>query len=104
MMKEAGGIEIDGKAAAATCQCSHCGGHFPFKPIKAGGLFTPEAARVMNSRGVTMRGWCSRCNGPVCGPRCAECIPWQRKLENVMKGLPQDFKPILVSVPRSIDG
>lgn len=103
-MKEDGGIEIDGKPAAATVQCRHCGGHFPAKIIKAGALFTAEAARRMNSLGVTLRGYCHRCNGPVCGPKCAECVPWEQQLENAMAGRPPNYKPVQASVPRVIHG
>jgi len=55
----------DGKVHEADMlQCVHCGGHFP---IKAGS-------------GIT-RGFCTRCNGPVCGRACAECVPLEKWLE-----------------------
>lgn len=46
-------------------QCVHCGSHFP---VKVGS-------------GIT-RGFCCRCNGPVCGQSCAECAPFEKWLEN----------------------
>lgn len=60
-----------------TLQCVHCGGHFPHQP----------------GSGKT-RGFCMRCSGPVCGPGCQECIPWEAQLE-IMEGT---RKPTSVSV------
>lgn len=61
-----------------TLQCCHCGGHwYP----------QPGSGRI--------RGWCQRCNGPVCGPGCADCIPTEQLLENMEKGRPLDFRPIV---------
>jgi hypothetical protein len=51
-------------AEVKTACCKHCGGHFPFGP-----------GHTKN------RGWCFRCNGPVCGPGCAECVPMEAMLE-----------------------
>lgn len=70
---------------AKTLCCCHCGGHwFP----------QPGSGRV--------RGWCMNCNGPVCGPGCAECVPVEQLLENYEKGRPENFRPIVVSVPWAV--
>ena len=53
-----GVLEID------TLACVHCGGHWQVNPGSG-----------------KIRGYCARCNGPVCGPQCAECIPKERVLE-----------------------
>lgn len=45
-------------------QCVHCGYHWRLIP---------------GSR--KQRGWCSKCSGPVCGPRCAECMPVEKQLD-----------------------
>jgi hypothetical protein len=68
-----------------TLQCCHCGGHWAPQP---------GSGRV--------RGWCQRCQGPVCGPDCAECIPVLQYIENLEKGRPDDFRPIIV--PTSFHG
>ena len=63
----------------ATLQCCHCGGHwFP----------QPGSGRV--------RGFCTRCMGPICGPGCAECVPEEQLLENLEKGRPANWRPISV--------
>ena len=62
-------------------QCVHCGGHFP---IKIGSGKT--------------RGFCTLCNGPVCGPSCANCVPLEKWLENREQGKPDDHKPTKVSM------
>lgn len=45
-------------------KCVHCGGSFPCQPGSG-----------------KIRGFCTRCNGPVCGPGCAECVPEEAMLE-----------------------
>lgn len=47
-----------------TLQCVHCGGHFEAKPGSG-----------------KIRGFCTNCNGFVCGPKCAECVPMEKMLE-----------------------
>lgn len=49
-----------------TTQCVHCGGHF-----------------IMRKGSGKTRGFCMVCNGIICGPRCAECKPFERWLEEV---------------------
>lgn len=55
-------------------QCVHCGGHFTMPSFGS----DPESKK--NRIG---RGFCMNCNGFVCGPRCAECKPFERWLEEV---------------------
>ena len=45
-------------------KCVHCGGQYPCQPGSG-----------------KVRGFCMRCNGPVCGPGCAECVPEEMMLE-----------------------
>lgn len=68
-------------AEAKTLQCAHCGGHW---------VPRPGSGRV--------RGWCQNCQGPVCGPGCAACVPEEQLLENIEAGRPLDFRPIVVPV------
>lgn len=55
-------------AVVKTVQCCHCGAHFPFGPG-----YTKD------------RGFCFKCNGPICGARCLECVPMEAQLE-IMEG------------------
>lgn len=57
----------------STLQCCHCGGHWIPKP----------------GSGI-VRGWCMNCNGPVCGPGCADCVPTEVLLESMEKGIPPE--------------
>lgn len=66
-----------------TLHCCHCGGQWIPKPGSG-----------------RMRGWCMNCNGPVCGPGCHECVPWEQYLENLEKNREPNFRPILISVPK----
>ena len=66
-----------------TLQCVHCGCHW---------IPMPGSGRV--------RGFCMNCSGPICGPDCAECIPTELMIENMEKGRPLDFRPVMVSVPK----
>jgi hypothetical protein len=64
-----------------TIQCCHCGGHwFPIPGSKI------------------KRGFCMPCGGFFCGPGCERCVPTEQLLENMEKGLPEDFRPICVPV------
>lgn len=51
-----------------TVQCVHCGAHWQVNPYSA-----------------KNRGYCAKCNGPICGPGCLDCIPIERQLE-IMEG------------------
>lgn len=45
-----------------------------------------------------LRGFCTNCAGHVCGlPACVArgCVHFERFIENIEKGLPLDFKPII---------
>lgn len=65
-----------------THQCVHCGGHF-----------------VMVRGSGKLRGYCSRCDGLVCGPGCADCVPVEVLLENIEKGRPPGERKLVVPVP-----
>ena len=67
-----------------TLQCVHCSGHF----------------RVVPGSGK-IRGFCFNCNGPICGPNCATCIPTELLLENIEKGRPLDFRPVVAAFPNN---
>lgn len=82
--------------ALPTKQCVHCGNHFVSKPPKIVTALTPFQAQLLIEQGKTVRGFCMNCNGPVCGPGCAECIPEDQMLTNLEKGRSADFKPIRV--------
>lgn len=60
-----------------TRQCVHCSGHWVVQP----------------GSGKT-RGFCFRCDGPICGPACSECRPINRRID---EALGQD--PTRVQVP-----
>ena len=65
-----------------TLQCCHCGFTWAYQP---------GSGRI--------RGWCMKCHGPVCGPRCAECVPKERQLENIEAGRPlKTPSPAMVQV------
>ena len=81
----AGTILIDGRDVAITRQCVHCGDHFV----------------SVRGSGAT-RGWCTRCNGIVCGPKCAACVPFEQQLLAMEGKLDLDALPITVAVPRSV--
>lgn len=53
---------------ADTIQCCHCGGHFVVRPGSG-----------------TERGFCTRCNGFVCGRQCVECVPTELYL-SILEG------------------
>jgi hypothetical protein len=68
----------DRRRESPTLQCGHCGGHW---------VPEPGSGRV--------RGWCLNCCRPVCGPGCEKCVPLEQMLENIEKGRPWDFKPVV---------
>lgn len=68
-----------------THQCVHCGGHFLL--VRGSGK---------------LRGYCARCDGLVCGPGCAECVPTEVLLENIERGRPLGERQIIVPVPVDI--
>lgn len=61
-----------------TLMCGHCGSHFEVRPGSG-----------------KVRGFCMNCARPVCGPGCEKCVPVEQMLENIEKGRPLDFKPIV---------
>ena len=89
-MREAGEITIVDPGGdrplgvAPTLQCVHCGAHFTPQP---------GSGRV--------RGFCTRCHGPVCGPGCAQCVPHEQQLENLEAGRDR-LAPRPLAVPCSL--
>lgn len=87
MPREAGLVTISDPGSdkpilvTKTLQCVHCGGHWIPRP----------------GSGI-IRGFCTRCNGPICGPGCATCVPTEQLLENMEKGRSLDFCPTQVSL------
>lgn len=86
-MKEAGVITLIDPGAdkplleAGTLCCCHCGGHW---------TPAPGSGRV--------RGFCTNCMGPVCGPGCAACVPTDLYLTNLELGRDPAFRPVVVPV------
>jgi hypothetical protein len=101
---EAGWVEIttpDGQVIRGGCkQCCHCGAVFLSKSSESiiKKFLTPEQAAQFEVEGKTVRGWCFNCMGPICGPRCVECMPEEKLLEGLEKGVPVDKMPIFVPV------
>lgn len=62
---------------ADTLQCVHCGRHWKMKPGSG-----------------NVRGFCFNCNGPVCGPKCAECVPASQMYDNLAAGRPANHRPV----------
>lgn len=59
--------DVNGRTMEAdTVHCVHCGRHWVWSP---------------GSKNI--RGWCGNCQGFVCGPGCAECVPVERKIEMI---------------------
>ncbi len=63
--------DMDQTTSLPTIQCVHCGMHWVSQP----------------GSGKT-RGFCMRCNGPVCGKKCAVCVPFEKQLEAREAGQP----------------
>lgn len=71
-----------------TLQCVHCGCHF---------AVLPGSGR--------QRGWCLLCQGPTCDPACSkECVPYEQWLDNLAKGLPENWRPTVVLVDGQVPG
>jgi hypothetical protein len=52
-----------------TLQCVHCMKHW---------IVQPGSGR--------RRGWCTHCNGPLCGDKkCFTCVPFMKKIEGEAK-------------------
>ena len=66
MRRPAGHILLDDKEVADTAQCVHCAAHF-----------------IVKKGSGKKRGYCMNCAGVVCGPQCAECVPYEKKLEAI---------------------
>ena len=71
----------------ATLSCCHC-----------------QATWVVKRGSGKLRGFCQNCNGFVCGPACAECVPIERRIENIEAGRPENTPaPAKIWVPPEID-
>lgn len=82
-----------------THQCCHCGGQFSMKPpVLVTKAMTALEAQMKEQEGKKTRGYCQRCNGYICGPSCAECVPVEQLLENYEHFRPLDFRPIFVGL------
>lgn len=69
--KPSGAIIVDGMHIADTVRCVHCSHNWI--PIKGSGI---------------TRGWCTNCNGPLCGSHeCFECKDFRKKLDEYEKGV-----------------
>jgi hypothetical protein len=64
-------------------QCVHCGYQWQIRPGSG-----------------KLRGFCFRCNGPVCGQRCENCVPIEAQLE-IMEGT-RNPTAVSVAVPKLI--
>lgn len=69
----------DGVIHQPTIQCRHCGCHWVPQPGSG-----------------NVRGFCARCNGPVCGPKCAACVPVEVMLENLEAGRPEGYRRLML--------
>src|SRR5688572_20876079 len=67
--RPSGHILLDGHVVEDTVQCVHCNGHYT--PMKGSGI---------------IRGFCRNCMGPVCSPKCAACVPFERWLDQIERG------------------
>ena len=59
-----GTIETD------TVQCVHCGAQRSYNPM--------IQQKVQ---------WCMRCNGFICGPTCLDCVPYEKWVDCVERGV-----------------
>lgn len=85
-----GTVLVDGKEVACTIQCVHCGDHAVLLRNVAGDLCTG--------------GWCSRCNGFICGRKCLSCKPFERWLEEVEGTKQSGSVSVAVNVNGGVDG
>lgn len=70
----------------ATLSCCHC-----------------QSAWIVQKGSGKLRGYCQNCMGFVCGPACAECIPIERRIENLEAGRPElTPAPVRIFVPRGL--
>jgi hypothetical protein len=81
----AGTILIGDVEVARTIQCVHCMEHWV--PMKGSGR---------------QRGWCMKCNGPVCGPKCVECRPKEVQLLIMEGKIDPNSIPVTVNVPAEV--
>ncbi len=75
-------VLIGDREACHLIRCVHCSAHFV-------NLKLPGKER----------GWCMKCNGPVCPKKeCDECYPFMEFLENVERGLPPGQRRISAAI------
>lgn len=82
VLKPHGHIIVTGEGGdvhSDTLQCVHCGGHWKVEPGSG-----------------KLRGYCYNCSGPICGPKCIECVPQEVMLEAMEKGVRPDQIPRVV--------
>jgi len=59
----------DGRSEECDTQmCVHCGKHWRVQPGSG-----------------KVRGYCFKCMGPICGPKCVECYPREKQIEDMTK-------------------
>lgn len=51
-----------------TDQCCHCGKHWRVRPGSG-----------------NVRGYCFNCMGSICGPKCQECYPLEKQIDDMEK-------------------
>lgn len=67
----------------ATLSCCHC-----------------QHTWIVQKGSGKLRGFCQQCMGFVCGPQCAECVPIERRIENMEAGRPENTPaPVKILVP-----
>lgn len=80
MLKPHGHV-VNGKKQSDTWQCCHCGAHHVY--VKGSGK---------------LRGYCGRCNGNFCGPKCETCKTQEQRCDAVEQGIRLDQLPVVVGV------
>jgi hypothetical protein len=78
----------DGKVEnGATLSCVHCQGTW-----------------IVQKGSGKIRGYCQNCMGYVCGVNCLDCIPIERRIENIEKGRPENTPGApMILVPGGIE-
>lgn len=80
--------DVMGRAVqGATLSCVHC-----------------QSTWIVQRGSGKMRGYCQNCMGFVCGPACAECVHFERKIENIEAGRPENTPaPVKIFVPPGLE-
>lgn len=78
---------MDRVVQGATLSCCHC-----------------QTTWVVQKGSGRLRGFCQNCMGFVCGPGCAECVPLERRIENIEAGRPENTPaPVKILIPAGIE-